>query len=102
MKFERTSAFKRDFKKLPGDHQEQFRAAARQLHDDAVNAAQGHAKPWTNSLRVKTVQGAEGIWEMTWSKRHPDGRATWEWVTVDGEQGIRWRRIGDHSVFDSP
>lgn len=36
---------------------------------------------------------------MTWSKDDPDGRATWEWVRIGGEAAIRWRRVGDHSVF---
>ena len=29
----------------------------------------------------------------------PDGRATWEWVDIDGESGVLWRRIGDHAIF---
>ncbi len=101
MKYERTAHFRRDFKKLPGDHQEQFREAARQFHDAAVAAVGGGTSPWPNGLRVKAVQGARGVWEMTWSKDHPDGRATWEWVTIDGEPGIRWRRVGDHGVLDN-
>ncbi len=47
-------------------------------------------------MRVKKVEGAEGIWEMTWSRNDPDGRATWEWITLDGERAIRWRRVGTH------
>ena len=39
---------------------------------------------------------------MTWSDKDPDGRATWEWVTIEGEKGIRWRRLGTHSIFASP
>jgi hypothetical protein len=39
---------------------------------------------------------------MTWSFAGPDGRATFESVTVDDELRCRWRRIGDHPVFDSP
>jgi hypothetical protein len=46
------------------------------------------------------------VWEMTWSFSGPDGRATWEWVNVDGEEGaqpaVRWRRIGDHRIFKAP
>jgi hypothetical protein len=40
--------------------------------------------------------------EMTWSFASPDGRATFELVTVDGELRCRWRRIGDHDVFKRP
>jgi hypothetical protein len=29
-------------------------------------------------------------------------RATFEFVTVDGELRVRWRRVGDHDVFKKP
>ena len=102
MKFERTDSFKRDFRRLSPDHQTQFKKAARVFHDGAVRAAAGKDKPWPNSMRVKTVQGARGVWEMTWSMNDPDGRATWEWTEIDGEPAIRWRRVGDHNVFGNP
>jgi hypothetical protein len=50
-------------------------------------------------LRVNPVQGTAGIYEMTWSLKGPDGRATFEFVNIDGDPRIRWRRIGDHSIF---
>jgi hypothetical protein len=55
---------------------------------------------WPKKLRVKPVQGTAGIYEMTWSFKGPDGRATFEFVNIDGDPGIRWRRIGDHSIFN--
>ncbi len=33
---------------------------------------------------------------MTWSRRDPDGRATWEWIVIDGNSAVRWRRVGTH------
>jgi hypothetical protein len=60
------------------------------------------AAPWPASLRVKRVQGAPGIWEMTWSFAGPDGRVTFEWIKIDGALAIRWRRIGGHEVFERP
>ena len=102
MKFERTDPFKRDYNRLAPDHKEQFKSAAHVFHDGAVKAATGKDKPWPNSMRVKSVQGARGVWEMTWSMNDPDGRATWEWIAIDGEAAIRWRRIGDHSIFKDP
>jgi hypothetical protein len=39
---------------------------------------------------------------MTWSMGEPDGRATWEWVEIDGQPAVRWRRVGTHEIFKSP
>ncbi|MEP7032875.1 MAG: hypothetical protein ABI879_02725 [Actinomycetota bacterium] len=54
------------------------------------------------SLRVKRMQGAEGIFEMTWEPE--DGRATFEYgeELVAGDPHIIWRRIGGHDIFASP
>lgn len=104
MKFETTPAFDSDVRRLKkhGEY-ELFRDAVR---DDFIPAAQrhldSHGQRWPARLRVKTVQGAAGVWEMTWHFTAPDGRATFEWVDIDGQPGIRWRRVGDHSIFDSP
>jgi len=53
-------------------------------------------------MRVKKIEGAEGVWAMTWSWSDPDGRATWEWVTIEGEAAIRWRRVGTHDIPRNP
>jgi hypothetical protein len=70
--------------------------------DAAERAANGDANPWPNAMRVKKVEGAEGLWEMTFSQRDPDGRATWEWTTIDGQPAIRWRRVGTHDILGNP
>lgn len=54
------------------------------------------------SPRVSDVENAPGIWEMTWSYGGPDGRATFEWVQIDGTLAVRWRRIGGHAIFRNP
>jgi len=64
--------------------------------------AQDPTAPWPRGLRVKRMQRSVGIWEMTWSFAGPDGRATFEWIKVDGELAIRWRRIGGHEIFGRP
>ena len=64
--------------------------------------AEDPSTPWPRGLRVKRVQGHSGIWEMTWSFAAPDGRATFEFVEIDGKIAIRWRRIGGHEVFSRP
>jgi hypothetical protein len=68
----------------------------------AEAAAAGEADPWPSSMRVKKLEGAADIWEMTWSWKDPDGRATWQWTEIDGEAGILWRRCGTHDIFESP
>lgn len=102
MKYQTTPAFDKDFKRLKKEH--------RQIFIDSVigkfiPAVEKHAegKPaWPKGLRVKAIRDARGIYEMTWSMASPDGRATFEWVDIDGEPGILWRRVGDHSVFSAP
>ncbi len=100
MKYQTTPAFDRDFKRLPHHHQKKFREAVPKFVAAAERAAAGEDKPWPKGLRVKPVQGATGIWEMTWSMNDPDGRATWEWTKIGGAPAIRWRRVGNHEVLD--
>lgn len=100
MKFQTTPAFARDFKRLPEQHQKKFRELVPAFNAAAERAAAGENNPWPSSMRVKPIQRAEGVWELTWSMNDPDGRATWEWAEVDGDPAVRWRRIGDHSVLD--
>lgn len=72
------------------------------FHDAAVRAASGQSNPWPSGLRVKRVTGTDDVWEMTWKFKNPDGRATWQWVRIDGEPGIRWRRVGSHTILGDP
>ncbi len=51
---------------------------------------------------MRAIEGASGIWEMTWSFARPDGRVTFEWLDIEGQPGIRWRRVGGHSIFGQP
>jgi hypothetical protein len=55
-------------------------------------------KGFRKGLRVKGVQGASGIFEMTWTN---DGRATFEYgEPVRGDDPhIVWRRVGTHAVL---
>ena len=103
MKYETTPAFDADFKRLKPEHRAAFREVLRAKFIPACSAlAADAAVAWPKSLRVKSVQGAPGVLEMTWSSASPDGRATFELVTVDDELRCRWRRIGDHDVFKNP
>ena len=103
MKYERTPRFDSDFKALKAEHRKRFIAVVPAL---AAACEAYDADParftWPASLRVSSMTSASGIWEMTWSFASPDGRATFEFVRVDEEVRVRWRRIGDHGVYRNP
>ncbi len=103
MKYERTESFKRDYRRLDKSEREEFK---RVIQEHFVPALERRVTEpgsgWPGALRVKDVEGAPGVWEMTWSFTDPDGRATWEWVEIEGETGIRWRRVGSHAIIAVP
>lgn len=103
MKSETTPAFDGDYRRLQPEHRATFRQVLRDKFIPAcAQLAEDPATAWPKSLRVKAVRGAPGVLEMTWSFAGPDGRATFELVTVDGEIRCRWRRVGGHDVFADP
>ena len=103
MKFQRTPAFDTDYRRLKAEHQRAFRSVISAAFGPACDAyANDPNQKWPASLRVKSVRNAPGILEMTWSFASPDGRATFELVTISGELYCRWRRVGDHDVFRNP
>ena len=102
MKFERSEPFIVDYKRLTEQERELFRRAVRQMNEAFARHHDRSLPPWPSALRVKPVRSAPGVWEMTWSFSGPDGRATFECITIDGEPGIRWRRIGSHRIFREP
>jgi hypothetical protein len=88
--------FGADFDALSPKQQTAFLAAVTQFVEDL-----GRGREFRKGLRVKGVQGATGIFEMTWAD---DGRATFEYgeaVTV-GEPHIVWRRVGTHTILNRP
>lgn len=102
MKYQRSASFLADYQRLSPEERQLFRDAVRRLNRAYESRGQDALPRWPAALRVKPVQGAPGIWELTWSLAGPDGRATFEFVTVDGEPAVRWRRIGDHRIFREP
>lgn len=91
-----TDRFKKDLAALSADERRRFRSAVERFVADL--RSEGGFRP---GLRVKGIQGAQGIFEMTWAN---DGRATFEYgeEQVPGEPHIVWRRVGTHDVFESP
>lgn len=109
MRWQATESFERDHRRLSGEEKDLFHKAVNDFNA-ACDAFIESRHPWPAHLRVKSVQGARGIFEMTWSFSGPDGRATWEWAEVEVEEGgrsvkypaVRWRRLGGHEIFDRP
>jgi len=93
--FAQADRFRGDFAKLTAAQKAAFRAAAAKFVADLPS---GRFRP---GLRVRRVQGAMGVFEMTWAD---DGRATFEYGSAvrEGETHIVWRRIGTHDIFTRP
>ena len=88
--------FRADFERLTPAQQAAFLLAVNQLVEDLQSS-----RPFRKGLRVKGVQGASGIFEMTWAD---DGRATFEYgdEVVKGDAHVVWRRVGTHSILKQP
>ena len=93
--FAQTDRFRRDFAGLTAAQKAAFRAAAAKFVADLPS---GRFRP---GLRVRGVQGAASVFEMTWAD---GGRATFEYgpPVRGGEIHVVWRRIGTHEVFTRP
>ncbi len=87
--------FVQDYRSLSPDQRKRFKAAVRKFVQDLK------AGTFRKSLRVKGIEGAEGIFEMTWED---DGRATFQYGAEirRGEPDIIWRRCGSHKIFAAP
>ncbi|HEX6844700.1 MAG TPA: hypothetical protein VF235_06235 [Actinomycetota bacterium] len=93
--YDRTRRFDRDYAALSPEDRARVKAALRKFLEDLPT---GRFRP---GLRVKGIQGADGIFEMSWAG---DGRATFEYGDEHrpGEPHIVWRRIGGHGIFADP
>jgi hypothetical protein len=92
--YARTRQFDRDWRRLGSADRDRYRLAFRKFD---VDLTAGRFRP---GLRVKGVQGAPGVFEMTWA---PDGRATFEYGQSQGVgPHLIWRRIGTHAVLAAP
>jgi hypothetical protein len=89
------ASFWRDWGEVAPKQQREFRKALGKFIAD-WRTGRFHA-----GLRVKHVQGTDGIFELTWAN---DGRATFQYgkELKPGEPHIIWRRIGTHDVFNTP
>lgn len=92
--FEVTNRFQRDWKKFTPEQKRAFRGAVAKLVEDL------EAGRLRKGLRVKAIQGATGVYEMTWAD---DGRATFEYgdEVKTGKRHIVWRRCGTHDILSA-
>jgi hypothetical protein len=95
--YDKTATFSKDWAALGESDRTRFREAVRAFVEDLWTADHG----FRPGLRVRGVQGARGVFEVTWA---PDGRATFEYgpPQIDGEPHVIWRRVGTHDIFGSP
>jgi hypothetical protein len=92
--YERSARFDRDWENLSADERDRFRRAVRNFVQDLASGS------FRAGLRVKAVQGADGIFEMTWA---PDGRATFQFGRGAGaDTHVIWRRVGSHAILRKP
>ena len=93
--YEVLARFVRDYRSLTPEQRAQFRKA---LDKFIADLRAGAFRP---GLRVKRIQAAEGIFEMTWAK---DGRATFRFGDSirPGQPHVVWRRIGTHTILREP
>lgn len=91
-----TQRFQKDYAALSEHEKDRFERVIRERFVEDL--ARGRFR---KGLRVKTVEGTSGIWEMTWAD---DGRATFEFgeEVRPGEPHVIWRRIGSHAIFSRP
>lgn len=66
-----------------------------------IDALRRYPEAFPPALRVKRVQGVNGVWEVSFSA---DGRATLAYgeEVRSGEPHVIWRRIGTHDVLRDP
>ena len=110
MRFILSESFRADYRRLTAEEKDLARNAVMEF-SAACDRYVSDQTPFPSRLRVKPIQGAPGVFEMTWSFAGPDGRATWDWTEVqvaDDAGGtaqmpaVRWRRIGGHGIFRQP
>jgi len=88
-------SFFRDLKELTPAERQQFRRAVANFVADLKKGR------FRTGLRVKGVEGTDGIFEMTWAN---DGRATFEYgpEVRPNQPHVVWRRVGSHAIFRRP
>lgn len=102
MKYITSPSFDSALAKLPAEHRKLVYAKLPDFVKAAERQAGTPGSAWPAALRVRSMKGYPGLLEVTWNFSGPDLRATFQWTEIDGEAGIAWVDVGDHSIFDNP
>lgn len=102
MKYAVLDSFKADYIRLSASEQDLFRKSLVDFITACDRYSIGPSSAWPAAVRIRDVENAPGVLEMTWSFSGPDGRATFEWIRIEGQLAVRWRRIGGHVIFKRP
>ncbi len=104
MKYRTLPTFESDFRKLNEREREAFRSFVRDIFLPALKRYEKNPKhfSWPARIRFEHLTGTKGILAVTWSFAGPDGRATFEFETLDGETYLVWRRVGLHAIYKNP
>lgn len=60
------------------------RYAVKRFHVVAERIVADQRAHWPGTLRIKRAVSAPRIGEMAWPFSDPDGRATFEWIEIEG------------------
>ena len=104
MKYRKLPTFDRDFRKLSNAERDVFRTFMREQFIPAVKGYEEDVSgfSWPKGLRYEHLTATRGIYAVTGSFSGPDGRATFEYETFEGELFLVWRRIGRHVIYKNP
>ncbi|MFG2569211.1 hypothetical protein ACGFR6_27760 [Streptomyces sp. NPDC048567] len=97
--YETLPRFTTDLDRLTPEQRRKFRQAVADFVEDLRTGR------FRAGLRIKRVQRATGIYELTWSMgTGPAGRATWQYGEAlrPGTPHVIWRRIGTHDILTGP
>jgi hypothetical protein len=103
VKYRSLESFRKDFRRLPAEHQQIFLHVLRQFFLPAIDAGSfSGTPPWPKRLRIHRLSNTE-IYSLTWNFASPDGRATFHLDKMDnGAPLLVWRRVGDHAIYKNP